>query len=290
MKEVFNKFSQYTQVLRLHQPTGFMLLFWPCAWGVVFSPNAAEIRLIALFFVGSVVMRAAGCIINDLFDRNIDIHVERTKNRPIASGKVSIVEALIILAILLIIGLNILLALNNLAIMLGIAAMVLAVIYPLTKRVTFFPQFFLGLAFNSGILIGYAAAEGTLSMYSIILYVAAIFWTLGYDTIYGFQDIEYDKQIGVKSTSIKFEGKAKLFITSVYSVFVGLMLFATYLENEYFPFLSMLFLVILYGQLIWQSLTLKTKSPKSCLIRFKSNVIAGGLVFLAIAYSEQIIS
>lgn len=275
-----NKFLAYIQLLRLNSPTGYILLFWPCSWGVILVGKPINWHLILLFFIGSIIMRSAGCIINDLYDRNIDKQVERTKNRPIASGKITMLEALFVLTLLLGSGLTILLSLNATAIKIGIFSLILVVIYPLMKRVTFFPQLFLGVTFNIGILIGFAAGAETISYLAYILYIGAVLWTLAYDTIYGFQDIKDDKKIKVKSTSIKYEKNYKLFITSAYSGFTILLLLTIYLKNSYFSFINIGLIIVLYSQLLWQVLTLDITNPKNCLKRFKSNNMAGALVFL----------
>jgi len=196
------KFQIFIQLTRLNKPIGILLLFWPCAWGLTLgyyfsNETALYFKYIILFFLGSVLMRGAGCIFNDIVDRDFDKKVRRTKERPIASGKISIVGALIYLILLCLIALLILLQFNLLTILLGMSSMVLAFCYPFLKRITYWPQLFLGLTFNWGIIMGWSSMLNNISIEPIILYLAAIFWTLGYDTIYGLQDMYDDEIIGV---------------------------------------------------------------------------------------------
>ena len=204
-----NKLKTFIELTRLNKPIGFMLLFWPSLWGLTLAfKNVNNFNLyiyyIILFFLGSILMRSAGCIINDIVDKDYDIKVERTKNRPIASGTISIKEGLFYCSILCLVAFIILIQFNKLTIILGIASMSLAFSYPFMKRFTYWPQLFLGLTFNWGIIMAWSSMNDNISIISLVLYIAAIFWTLGYDTIYGLQDIYDDEIIGVKSTSIKF--------------------------------------------------------------------------------------
>ena len=215
----------FIELTRLDKPIGYMLLFWPCLWGLTLAYNFKnEINIFIyyslLFFAGSVLMRSAGCIINDIADRNFDKKVERTKNRPIASGKISIQLALTYSIVLCLFALIVLINFNKLTIILAMCSMPLAFSYPLMKRFTYWPQLFLGITFNYGLILGWTSITNTLSAEPFILYLAAIFWTLGYDTIYGLQDIHDDEIIGVKSTSIKFKNNVKVFIGICYSLSV----------------------------------------------------------------------
>ena len=191
-----------------------MLLFWPCAWGLTlaydFSSNLNNYFFyLILFFLGSIFMRSAGCIVNDILDKEFDAKVFRTKNRPIASGKVSIKLGIFYSIILCFLALLVLLNFNSFTIILALGSMPLAFTYPLMKRFTYWPQLFLGITFNYGLILGWTAIKGDIEIIPILFYIGAIFWTLGYDTIYGYQDIKDDEIIGLKSTSIKFKGKAK---------------------------------------------------------------------------------
>jgi 4-hydroxybenzoate polyprenyl transferase len=281
-----SRIQAYINLVRLPQPIGIFLLFWPCSWGVALSSAQIKWHLIILFFIGSFIMRAAGCIINDISDRQLDSKVERTKNRPLASGKIKLWEALLILAFLLLIGLYILLKLPIISIKIGLLSSLLIIIYPLMKRITYFPQLVLGITYNLGILIAYSAIENHLSLSAILTYIGAIFWTLGYDTIYGFQDIEDDKKIGVKSTAIKFENKAKIFLIISYSIFITFLLTALTQIPMSISIISIIFITLLIFQLLWQILTLDTRNPKNCLTRFKSNAFVGGIVFIIIALAK----
>ena len=200
------KLQDIINLTRLTRPIGYMLLFWPCLWGLTlsydFSTGYQKFFYFGfLFFLGSVLMRSAGCIINDIVDKDYDKKVYRTKTRPIASGKISIFEGLIISGTLCLIALSVLIQFNNLTIFLALASMPLAFTYPYMKRFTYWPQLFLGITFNYGLILGWTSTVESLNLMPIILYIGAIFWTLGYDTIYGYQDIKDDEIIGIKSTS-----------------------------------------------------------------------------------------
>jgi len=273
------------ELTRLNKPIGFMLLFWPCLWGLTlgyFFNNETIIYLkyIALFFLGSILMRSAGCIFNDIVDRDFDKKVERTKNRPIASGKISVFESFIYVAILCLTSLLILLQFNKLTIILGMSSMIFAFAYPFMKRITYWPQLFLGLTFNWGIIMGWAALTNNISIEPLLLYISAIFWTLGYDTIYGLQDIHDDEIIGIKSTSIKFKNNPKVFVVSCYCLCVLfiLIMFFTMELNKYILFLSIPFAVSLFYQLK----IFDIRNKISCLNAFKFNNFSGFLNFLFI--------
>ncbi len=275
----------FIELTRLNKPIGFMLLFWPCAWGLTLAYYYnGEINLyikhIFLFFLGSVFMRSAGCIFNDIVDKDLDKKVLRTKKRPIASGKISVLKSFFYIIILCLISLLILLQFNLLTIKLGLWSMLLAFAYPFMKRITYWPQLFLGLTFNWGIIMGWTSITGGLSVEPFILYVAAIFWTLGYDTIYGLQDIRDDEIIGIKSTSIKFKKNAKFFIGTCYTlcVFFILTLYNIMQINKYLFLLSVFFIL----SLIYQIKITKINTPKTCLKAFKINNLTGIFIFLSI--------
>ena len=273
------------QLTRLNKPIGFMLLFWPCLWGLTlgyFFNNETIIYLkyIALFFLGSILMRSAGCIFNDIVDRDFDKKVERTKNRPIASGKISVSESFIYIVLLCLASLLVLLQFNKLTIMLGMSSMIFAFSYPFMKRITYWPQLFLGLTFNWGIIMGWSALTNNISIEPLLLYISAIFWTLGYDTIYGLQDMHDDEIIGVKSTSIKFKNNPKVFVGSCYCLcvlFILIMFFMMDL-NKYILFFSIPFIVSLF----YQIKIFDIKNEKSCLNAFKFNNFSGFFNFLFI--------
>jgi len=279
------KIKIFIELTRLNQPIGFMLLFWPCLWGLTIALNQTAkyemfINYIILFFLGSILMRSAGCILNDIVDKDFDKKVQRTKERPIASGKISVAGAFIYVILLCSIALLILLQFNLLTITLGMSSMILAFAYPFMKRITYWPQLFLGLTFNWGIIMGWASIANTISIEPIILYLAAIFWTLGYDTIYGLQDMHEDEIIGIKSTSIKFKNNAKVFVGTCYSLCVlfVLILFHIMEIDKYLLALSVFFI----STLIYQIKFFKINNPKSCLVAFKINNLTGIFVFLFI--------
>ena len=262
------KLKIFIQLTRLNKPIGFLLLFWPCVWGLTlaynFEPNInLYLKHIFLFFSGAVLMRSAGCIFNDIVDKDLDKKVERTKQRPIASGKISIFNAFIYVIILCLLALFILLQFNFLTITLGLGSMFLAFSYPFMKRITYWPQLFLGLTFNWGIIMGWTSITNTISIEPFVLYFAAIFWTLGYDTIYGLQDIHDDEIIGVKSTSIKFKSSVKTFVGVCYSLCVLFILILSFMMeiNKYFFLLSIFFILTL----IYQINIFKINNPLSCL-------------------------
>ena len=279
------KLQIFIQLTRLNKPIGILLLFWPCVWGLTLAyyfngETSLYIKYILLFFLGSVLMRSAGCIFNDIVDRNLDKKVHRTKERPIASGKISILESFVYIVFLCLISFLILLQFNFLTIMLGLGSMILAFTYPFMKRITYWPQLFLGLTFNWGIIMGWTSLTNNISIEPIILYLSAIFWTLGYDTIYGLQDIHDDEIIGNKSTSIKFKNNVKFFVGTCYSLFVLCILILGLLMelDKYLLALSTFFIL----SLIYQVKIFKAENPKSCLFSFKMNNLTGLLVFLFI--------
>ena len=219
-----NQLNLFVELTRLKKPIGYMLLFWPCSWGLNIAYDfSSDLNIyffyLLLFFLGSVLMRSAGCIVNDVLDRKFDKKVFRTKNRPIASGKISVKLALLYSVILCLIAFLVLINFNFFTIIIALASMPLAFTYPLMKRFTYWPQLFLGITFNYGLLLGWTSINEEINFIPIIFYLGAIFWTLGYDTIYGFQDIKDDEIIGVKSTSIKFKQNPKIFLYICYFYF-----------------------------------------------------------------------
>jgi len=279
------KFKIFIQLTRLNKPIGILLLFWPCVWGLTLAYYFSEeinlyLKHILLFFLGSVLMRSAGCIFNDIVDRDLDKKVQRTRERPIASGKVSVSEAFIYIVFLCLVAFLILLQFNWLTIVLGISSMVLVFAYPFMKRITYWPQLFLGLTFNWGIVMGWTSITNSISIEPVILYLAAIFWTLGYDTIYGLQDIHDDEIIGVKSTSIKFKNNVKIFVGTCYSmcVFLILIMFFMMELNKYLLLLIIPFIV----SFVYQVKIFKVFNSESCLLAFKNNNLIGSLIFIFI--------
>ena len=274
----------FIQLTRLDRPIGYMLLFWPCLWGLTiaydFEKNL-EIYFfyLILFLLGSVLMRSAGCIVNDIIDRNFDKKVERTKNRPIASGKISIFLATFYALILCFLALLVLLNFNSITIFLAILSMPLAFSYPLMKRFTYWPQLFLGITFNYGLLLAWTSIHRSIGLEPILLYFGAIFWTLGYDTIYGYQDIKDDEIIGVKSTSIKFKDNPKKILYLFYlTTFLSLITMGYLMKFSYIYFI---FLIIPFLHFfIYQIGKLDIKNPINCLKLFKSNNFLGLIIYL----------
>ena len=275
--------KHFIDLTRLKKPIGFMLLFWPCAWGLTLAYDfTGDLNnyffYLILFFLGSILMRSAGCIVNDILDREFDAKVYRTKNRPIASGKVSVELAIFYSIILCLLALVILLNFNVLTILLALGSMPLAFTYPLMKRFTYWPQLFLGITFNYGLILGWTSIKGQIDLIPLIFYFGAIFWTLGYDTIYGYQDIKDDEIIGLKSTSIKFKGTAKLFLTTCYIILILSLIIGGYLME--FNLIYFLFLIIPTVQLfLYQIKTFDLNDSNLCLKVFKSNNYFGLIIF-----------
>tara|TARA_B100001123_G_scaffold414282_1_gene513540 strand:+ start:19 stop:894 length:876 start_codon:yes stop_codon:yes gene_type:complete len=281
----------FIQLTRLNKPIGYMLLFWPCLWGLTIAYDFKDnlslfIFYSILFFLGSVLMRSAGCIVNDIVDKNFDKKVNRTKNRPIASGKVSVLLAIIYCLVLCGLALLVLINFNKLTIIIAILSMPLAFTYPLMKRFTYWPQLFLGITFNYGLLLGWISIQENISLTPIVFYIGAIFWTLGYDTIYGYQDIKDDEIIGVKSTSIKFKNNSKVFISFCYFVFISSLVITGLhmnFENNYF----LLLMLPIAHLFIFQINKLKINNPNSCHLKFKSNNFLGLIIFIIILVEKN---
>jgi 4-hydroxybenzoate polyprenyltransferase len=279
-----NQIKLFIDLIRLKKPIGFMLLFWPCAWGLTlaydFSSNLNNYFFyLILFFLGAVLMRSAGCIVNDILDKEFDKKVLRTKNRPIASDKISIKLAIFYVLILCFFALLVLLNFNTYTIILALGSMPLAFTYPLMKRFTYWPQLFLGITFNYGLILGWTAIQNEIDLLPILFYLGAIFWTLGYDTIYGFQDIKDDEIIGLKSASIKFKDNAKSFIFLCYLILCISILVIGYLINSNLFFYIFMILPISHLY-FYQIKKFDPKNPIECLKIFKSNNLLGLLIFI----------
>jgi len=277
-----NQLRLFIELTRLKKPIGFMLLFWPCAWGLTISYDFSQnlniyFFYLILFFLGSVFMRSAGCIVNDILDREFDKKVSRTKNRPIASGKISVQIGLLYTTILCALAFLILINFNYLTIFLALGSMPLAFTYPLMKRYTYWPQLFLGITFNYGLILGWTSISNDINFVPVVFYIGAIFWTLAYDTIYGFQDIKDDEIIGLKSTSIKFKNTPYTFLILCYLLFflsliiIGLLMS---LNNFFYIFLIIVFFHLFFYQLK----KLDIKKTSNCLQKFKSNNFLGLLI------------
>ena len=281
-----NQLNLFIELTRLKKPIGFMLLFWPCIWGLTlvydFNSSINNYFLYSLLFLaGSVLMRSAGCIVNDIADKNFDKKVERTKNRPIASGKVSVKLALIYSIILCGLAFLILINFNKFTIYMALLSMPLAFAYPLMKRITYWPQLFLGITFNYGLVLAWISVSNDISLVTIVFYLGAIFWTLGYDTIYGYQDIKDDEIIGLKSTSIKFKNNPYTFLTLCYSIFLlNLLIIGFYMNlNNFFYFIIILIIIQMF---YFQIKKLNIKNSINCLEIFKSNNFLGFLVLISL--------
>ena len=275
----------FINLTRLNKPIGIMLLFWPCGWGLAYAYSIEQnlnqfLYFLLLFFLGSVLMRSAGCIVNDIVDKDIDKKVQRTKNRPLAKNLITTKLALIYVAILCGLAFLILIQFNKLTIALGLASMLLAFSYPYMKRITYWPQLFLGLTFNWGIIMAWTAITNSISIEILILYLSAIFWTLGYDTIYGTQDLADDQIIGVKSTSVKFKNNIKIFVSFCYFTNITLVVYLFYnkFNFNYFSLLTMFYVLSLFYQII----NFKKDNQNQCLKIFKINNFTGFLLFFGI--------
>ncbi len=280
-----NEFKIFIDLTRLNKPIGFMLLFWPCSWGLAYAFNYSKdidifFYYLVLFFFGSVLMRSAGCIINDIVDRNFDKKVKRTKHRPIASGKISVERSFVYSMILCLLAFIILIQFNLFTIFLGMSSMILAFSYPYMKRITYWPQLFLGLTFNWGIIMAWVATNNTISIEIILLYISAIFWTLGYDSIYGVQDMADDEIIGLKSTAIKFKKNIKIFVSMNY-LFTSSVLFYLF-KDEINLNLFLIFYIFFCLSLIYQIIIFNSRKPETCLKAFKLNNLSGFILFLGI--------
>ena len=277
----------YCRLARLDRPIGTWLLLLPCWWSLsLASPGWPSPFYILLFGIGALIMRGAGCTINDLADRDFDGKVARTATRPIASGDVSIFQAFLFLGLQLGLGLIILLQFNTFTIWLCISSLWLIVLYPFMKRITYWPQACLGLAFNWGALVGWATLNGELNLAPIVMYAGGFFWTLGYDTIYAHQDKSDDVIIGVKSTALKFGARSKPWISSFYAISLSLIYMSGSIVDLAWPFYVGIAICALH--LAWQVKTLDMDDPKNCLKRFKSNRDFGLILFASIISAHLI--
>ncbi len=280
----------FIELTRLKKPIGYMLLFWPCAWGLTIAYDISTnlntyFFYIILFFLGAVLMRSAGCIVNDILDRKFDRKVSRTKNRPLASGKISVSLGLIYAIALCLLAFLVLINFNYFTIIVALASMPLAFTYPLMKRFTYWPQLFLGVTFNYGLILGWTSINSTITLIPLVFYFGAIFWTLGYDTIYGYQDIKDDEIIGLKSTSIKFKKNPYTFLYLCYTIFIFSLLLTGYLmklNNIFYLFM----IIIIFQMFLSQLKKLKIKNASSCLKIFKSNNLLGLLVLSSLVIGK----
>ena len=281
-----NQINLFIELTRLKRPIGYMLLFWPCTWGLTIGFDFSKQKetyffYLLLFFLGAVLMRSAGCIVNDIIDRKFDRKVFRTKDRPIASKKISVKLGLIYASILCLLAFCVLINFNFFSILLALGSMPLAFTYPLMKRYTYWPQLFLGVTFNYGLILGWTSITNEITLIPLIFYFGAIFWTLGYDTIYGFQDIKDDEIIGLKSTSIKFKNNPFYFLFLCYTIFsFSLIIIGIQMgfNKFYYIYLTIIFFQMFYLQLK----NLEIKNANSCFNVFKSNNILGALILIGL--------
>ena len=271
----------YLRLARLDRPIGTWLLLFPGWWGLALAaPGWPDWQLMALFGIGAMAMRGAGCTLNDIADRDFDARVARTRTRPVASGAISVKQAIAFMALELAIGAAILLSFNRVAILLGLLVLVLIATYPFMKRITYWPQFFLGLNFNWGALLGWAAARGDVQWPAVLLYAGGICWTLGYDTIYAHQDKDDDALIGVKSSALALGKRTRPFLFIFYAAAVALWAAAGVRAAPTWPF--WIGLAVAAAQLFWQAATVDTDDSADCLAKFRSNRIVGWALLLGI--------
>ena len=275
------RLQPYARLARLDRPAGSWLLFWPCAWGVALAGGLATDGALLLWFgIGSIAMRAAGCVWNDIIDRDLDAQVARTRARPVASGAIPVRAALVFATLLSLVGLLVVLQLRPLAQGIAVASLALVAAYPFMKRITWWPQAWLGLTFNWGALVGFVAITDP-SLAMLCLYAGGVAWTLGYDTIYALQDIEDDALAGIKSSARALGGGARGGVGAFYAIALKLWALALWLATD--DLLAMLALIPVAVHFAWQFRALGDASPASALRLFRANRLAGALVFAATA-------
>ena len=281
MDKIFpEKIHNYFELIRLNKPIGFMLLLWPCWFSLAYLEFHQQylVSYYILFFIGSVIMRSAGCIINDLVDQDIDSKIERTATRPLASKKITNFNAIIFLFMLLIIGLLILLQFKTSSILMGLICAPLIVLYPFMKRITFWPQLFLGIIFNWGVLICSIEFFGTITNEYLILYLACVLWTIGYDTIYAYQDLKDDKKNNIKSTAVLFEDKGKYLVLISYAL---MLIIIGYLSlNQRIEMLKLLVYFSIFFYIVVKIIRWDYKSEQNSGKKFRQNNLFGAIIFL----------
>ncbi|MGO8920799.1 MAG: 4-hydroxybenzoate octaprenyltransferase [Stellaceae bacterium] len=277
----------YIRLARLDRPIGTWLLLFPGWWAIALAaPGWPDWRLMALFGIGAVAMRGAGCTLNDIIDRDFDAQVARTRTRPLPSGAVSLGQAAGFLVLQLLVGAAVLASLDRLAIALGFLVLLLVATYPLMKRITYWPQFFLGLNFNWGAVMGWAAVTGRLDGAALLLYLGGIAWTLGYDTIYAHQDKEDDVLIGVKSSALALGARTRPWLFIFYGAAAALWAATGAAAGMRWPFYAGLALML--AQLWWQAAKVDTDNAADCLAKFRSNRWAGWILLIAIVAAHVI--
>ena len=281
MDKIFpEKIHNYFELIRLNKPIGFMLLLWPCWFSIAYLEFSEQYLLgyYIIFIIGSVIMRSAGCIINDLIDQDIDSKIERTATRPLASKKITNFNAIIFLFVLLVIGLLILLQFKTETVLVGFLCTPLIVLYPLMKRITFWPQLFLGIIFNWGVIICSVEFYGTITKEYLILYLACVLWTIGYDTIYAYQDLTDDKKNSIKSTAVLFEDKGKYLVITSYALMLIMIGYLTL--NQTFEILKLLVYLCIFIYIIANILKWDHKSEQNSGKKFRQNNVCGAIIFL----------
>ena len=282
-KYILYYLKKFLILIRINQPTGIMLLMFPAIWSILIVLKEINIYLIFLLSYGSFIMRSAGCIINDIIDKKFDKNVKRTKFRPLASEDLEVTDAIILFIIFISIGLSILLTLNPICILLGFAAFPLVLLYPFMKRYTYFPQVFLAIVFNFSVLISWTAANGEFDYKCLLLYLTCIFWTLGYDTIYAYQDLKDDKKIGIKSLAIYLENNITFWIMVFYILFVCMFTFIGIL-NDFDKIFY--FIVILYALIILNEFHKIKKSKSNNFMKiFKMNSWYGFFITIGLLFN-----
>lgn len=291
MLGVIKKLDPYLRLMRVNQPVGIWLLFWPCAWSLLLaSGGVIDISKLVLFFLGAFFMRSAGCIINDIADRNIDKHVERTKTRPLASGELNVNQAVLLLLLLLFASFIVASFLRIAVVMWGGLALVPVAVYPFMKRISWWPQLFLGLVFNWGAFMGWVALRDNIEIPAILLYIGGVLLTLGYDTIYAHQDKADDRRIGVRSSALRLGANTKKFVSFTYFLAVLCFILAVAVFSSdgggfYInPFMILSFIPAA-AHFFWQLYILDIDNPKSARMVFLSNSNSGAIIFLGIFFS-----
>ncbi len=279
--------NKYFRLARLDKPIGSWLLFFPCLWTllIVFSDESFvyQFKLVMLFAIGSVLMRGAGCTLNDIIDQKIDAKIPRTANRPIASGKISNTKACLFFLLQSFFGSIILFQLNKLTILIGLICIPLILFYPYMKRLINWPQLWLSMTFNMGSIMAWTAVTNSINYELFLIYGSCFFWTLGYDTIYAQQDSKYDKKLGVRSTAVSLGQNTSILIGASYLITICLLSILFY--NKLYSFISFAILGLVTSHFIWQVITLDIKNAKNCQKRFKSNREIGFMVAFAIILS-----
>ncbi|XP_066249086.1 4-hydroxybenzoate polyprenyltransferase, mitochondrial [Euwallacea similis] len=280
----------YLKLMRLDRPIGSWLLFWPCGWGIASAATAGcfpDLYLLSLFGAGAVIMRGAGCTINDMWDRDIDAKVARTKDRPLVSGAVSMKQALMFLGVQLSMGLAILMQMNWYSLVLGASSLGLVISYPLMKRFTYWPQLMLGFTFNWGALLGFSAVQGCVDICICLpLYCAGVCWTIIYDTIYALQDREDDLKIGIKSTAIKFKEDTKVWLTGFSMIMSSSLIYSGIMNSQTWPYYAGITLVA--AHLAHQIVSLNINNPADCSKKFISNTWVGFILFCSIVLGNYL--